>query len=80
MSDDTKDNNVIYLNKRLEFTTEAVPVVCKLAGETLKDVVILGESRDGTIKMITTQPDVADILFYIESAKFAIMQGGLEDE
>jgi len=80
MSDDTKDNNVIYLSKRLEFTSEAVPVVCKLAGETLKDVVILGEDHDGAIKMITTQPDVAEILFYLESAKFAMMQGGFDDE
>lgn len=80
MSDDTKDNNVIYLNKRLEFTSEAVPVVCKLAGEMLKDVVILGEDHDGVIKMITTQGDVAEILFYLESAKFAMMQGGLDDE
>ena len=57
-----------------------MPVVCKLAGETLKDVVILGEDHDGTIKMITTQPDVAEILFYLESAKFAMMQGGFDDE
>ena len=80
MSDDTKDSNVIYLSKRLEFTTESVPLVCQLAGETLKDVVILGEDYSGSIKMITTQSDVADILFYLESAKFAMMQGGLDDE
>jgi hypothetical protein len=80
MSDDTKDSNVIYLNKRLEFSSEAVPVVCKLAGEMLKDVVILGEDHDGAIKMITTQGDVSEILFYLESAKFAMMQGGFDDE
>ena len=57
-----------------------MPVVCKIAGETLKDVVILGEDHDGEIKMITTQGDVAEILFYLESAKFAIMQGGFDDE
>jgi hypothetical protein len=46
----------------------------------LKDVVILGEDHDGVIKMVTTQGDVAEILFYLESAKFAMMQGGLDDE
>lgn len=79
MSDDTKDNNVIYLNNSLEFTPEAVSVVCKLAGEKLTDVVILGSDNDGLIKMITTQEDVAEILFYLETAKFSIMQGGLDD-
>ena len=41
---------------------------------------MMGEDHDGAIKMITTQGDVAEILFYLESAKFAIMQGGFDDE
>jgi len=76
-----KVDNVAYLNKKLQFTQDPVPTVCELAGQTLKDVVILGEAEDGTIKMMTTQPDPAEILFYLESAKFAIMAGGgLDDE
>jgi len=55
--------------------------VCEVAGQMLKDVVIMGEAEDGTIKMMTTQPDPAEILFYLESAKFAIMAGGgLDDD
>jgi hypothetical protein len=34
-------------------------------------------ARDGTVKMMTTQEDVADILFYLESAKHAMMSEGL---
>lgn len=76
-----KSDNVVYLNNRLKFTQDPVPMVCELAGKTLKDVVILGEADDGTVKMMTTQPDPAEILFYLESAKFAIMAGGgLDDE
>ena len=43
-------------------------------------MVILGEAEDGTVKMMTTQPDPAEILFYLESAKFAIMSGGINDD
>ena len=76
-----KSDNVVYLNNKLKFTQDPVPMVCELAGQTLKDVVILGEADDGTVKMMTTQPDPAEILFYLESAKFAIMAaGGLDDE
>lgn len=75
MSEDMKDNNVVYLNKHLRLLSEPVPAVCEIAGELMQDVVILGTAKDGTIKMMTTQGDVADILFYLESAKFAIMQG-----
>lgn len=75
------DNNVVYLHSKLVFKAEPVPAVCELAGQILKDVVILGEAEDGSIKMMTTQPDPAEILFYLESAKFAIMaSGGLDDD
>lgn len=56
-----------------------VPTVCEIAGQTLKNVVILGETEDGEVKMMTTEPDIADILFYLESAKLAILSGGMND-
>lgn len=74
------DDNVVYLNNRLKFSEDPVPILCELAGQVLKDVVIMGEAEDGSIKMMTTQPDPAEILFYLESAKFAIMAGGGLDD
>ena len=74
------DDNVVYLHSKLVFKADPVPTVCELAGQMLKDVVIMGEAEDGTIKMMTTQPDPAEILFYLESAKFAIMAGGGLDD
>ncbi len=76
MTDDTRDNdNVVYLsgNKTVTFEKHPVPDVCELAGKTLQDVVILGEAEDGSIKMMTTQSSVPDILFYLETAKLAIL-------
>ena len=75
----SNDDNVVYLGNKLQFTADPVPQVCELAGQTLKDVVILGEAEDGTIKMMTTQPDAAEIIFYLESAKFRLLAGGMDD-
>ena len=57
-------DNVIYLHGKLVFK-RPVPTVCEVAGQMLKDVVILGEAEDGTVKMMTTQPDPAEILFIL---------------
>ena len=50
---------------------------CRQASD---DVVILGSDKEtGAIKMMTTQEDVADILFYLEVAKKAILDQGVHD-
>lgn len=71
-------DNVVHLKSRLNFTKDPVPTVCEMAGQMLKDVVILGEAEDGTIKMMTTQPDPAEIIYYLENAKFVLLAGGIE--
>lgn len=71
-------DNVVYLENKLNFTKDPVPSVCEMAGKMLKDVVILGEAEDGTIKMMTTQPDPAEIIYYLENAKFALLAGGMD--
>ena len=71
-------DNVVYLENKLNFTKDPVPTVCEMAGKMLKDVVILGEAEDGTIKMMTTQPDPAEIIYYLENAKFALLAGGMD--
>ena len=73
-------DNVIYLHSKLVFKKAPVPTVCEVAGQMLKDVVILGEAEDGTIKMMTTQPDPAEIIYYLENAKYAILAGGLDND
>ena len=74
-------DNVVYLEQpnKIEVVLDPVPVVCEYASKIYKDVVILGEAEDGSIKMMTTQEDVADILFYLESAKFSLLGAGLQE-
>ena len=74
-------DNVVYLEqpKKIEVVLDPVPVVCEYASKIYKDVVILGEAEDGSITMMTTQEDVADILFYLESAKFSLLGSGLQE-
>ncbi len=72
------DDNIIYFSKEQpkidKIDASAVEVLCDIAGRNLEDVVILGADKDsGAIKMMTTQEDVADILFYLEVAKKAIL-------
>lgn len=74
------DDNVVYLHSKLMFKADPVPTVCEVAGQMLKDVVILGEAEDGTIKMMTTQPDPAEIIYYLENAKYTLLAGGIYDD
>jgi len=74
------DDNVVYLNNKLKLSVDPVPAVCEIAGKILSDVVIIGEAEDGTIKMITTQPDAAEILFYLETARYSLMSGDMDED
>ena len=56
-----------------------MPVVCDYASKIYKDVVILIEPSSASPKMMTTQEDVADILFYLESAKFSLLGAALQE-
>ena len=42
--------------------------------------VYVAENKDGQVQMITTIADPAEVLWYMEAARFGIMTGGLEDE
>ena len=77
MTDGINDN-VVNFPKRMEVKFVSVPDLCEVAGKILEDVVILGGASDGSIKMLTSKEDVSDILFYLETAKFALMSEDLE--
>lgn len=74
------DNVISFPIHRMERTKDPVPVVCEIAGEIFKDIVIMGENHDGSIQMITTVSDPAEILWYMEAARFGIMAGSIDDE
>ena len=72
-------DNVIPFHK-VKRTTEPVPAICEVAGKVFKKVIIMGENHDGVVQMLTTVSDPADILWYMEAARFGIMTGNLEDD
>ncbi len=72
-------DNVIPFNK-IKKTREPVPVICELAGEAFKSVIIMGENHEGDVQMVTTVSDPAEVLWYMEAARFGIMTGNMEDE
>ena len=74
-------DNVINFPYKMKRTVKPVPLVCEMAAEQFDQIVILGSSdKDGMVQMITTMKDPADVLWHIESAKFAIMHGLEEEE
>lgn len=74
------DDKIVYLKHRLKLTKKPVVSVCEIAGDLLEDVVIMGKARDGTIKMMTTQPDAAELLYYLETAKYALLSGEMDED
>ena len=74
-------DNIIKFPYKMKRTVKPVPLVCEMAAEQFDQIVILGSSdKDGCVQMITTMKDPANVLWHIESAKFAIMHGLEEEE
>jgi hypothetical protein len=73
------NDNIVYLNERIKYMVDPVPMVCEVAGRMLSDVVIVGTGKDGSIKMMTTVEDIPDIVWYLETAKHSLLSGGLEE-
>ena len=73
-------DNVIPFRLKVKKTAEPVPAVCEVAGKIFKEIIIMGENHEGQVQMITTVSDPAEILWYMEAARFGIMTGGVDDE
>ncbi len=74
-------DNVINFPYKMRRTVKPVPMVCEMAADQFDQIVILGTSKeDHMVQMITTMKDPAEVLWHLESARFAIMQGLEEEE
>ena len=78
MSD--KEDNVVYLKNRVSRSTDPVPKVCEVASEIFEEIIILGQNKEGAVQMVTTIHDPAEMLWYMEAARFGIMLGATEDD
>jgi hypothetical protein len=74
-------DNVINFPYKMRRTVKPVPLVCEMAAEQFEQIVIVGTNKDDLmVQMVTTMKDPAEVLWHLESAKFAIMQGMEEEE
>jgi len=74
-------DNVVQFPYKIRRTVKPVPRVCELAAEQFEQIVVLGTGKeDKMVQMITTMKDPAEVLWHLESARFAIMQGLEEEE
>ena len=73
-------DNVIKFPYKMRRTVKPVSVVCEMAAEEFEQLVIMGQNKKGQVQMITTLGDPADVLWYMEAARFGIMQGLEEEE
>ena len=74
------DKIISFPVHRVKKTKEPVPMVCDVASQVFKEIIIMGENHEGQVQMITTVSDPAEVLWYMEAARFGIMTGGVEDE
>jgi|TARA_R110000803_G_scaffold32984_2_gene72344 hypothetical protein len=72
-------DNVINFPYKIKKTEKPIKAVCEMVANSFEDVVIIGVTKDKHIQMVTTMEDSADVLWNLENARFAIMQG-LEEE
>jgi len=80
MTDDA--DNVVYLKPKQKVSKvpmASVPAVCAIAAKMMDSAVIVGTAADGSIKMMTTIEDVAEIIWHLEAAKHSLMSGDFED-
>jgi len=72
-------DNVIHLDK-IRRTKTPVRSVCNMAAEEFRELVIIGEDKDGKIQMITTIPEPADLLWFLKVCEHGILTRGVEEE
>jgi len=74
-------DNILKFPYKVKRTAKPVPLVCELAAKQFDQVLIVGTNvEDGSVQMITTMKDPAEVLWHLESAKFGIMNGLEEEE
>ena len=57
----------------------SVPGVCGIAAKMMDSAIIVGTAADGSIKMMSTVEDVADMIWDLEAAKHSLMAVVFDD-
>jgi len=75
-------DNVVYLKPKPKVNKvprASVPAVCGIAAKMMDSAVIVGTAADGSVKMMTTIEDVAEVIWHLEAAKHSLMSGDFEE-
>ena len=75
-------DNVVYLKPKPKVSKvprASVPAVCGIATKMMDSAVIVGTAADGSVKMMTTIEDVAEVIWHLEAAKHSLMSGDFEE-
>ena len=72
------NDNIINFEKILK-SKDPVQKVCEIASKEFDDVMIIGEDKNGELRMITTMDNYADMMFMMEIIKLGIVTKGGED-
>jgi len=70
-------DNIINFEKILK-TKDPVKKVCDVASKEFRDVLLIGEDKNGELRMITTLENYADMMYMMEIIKMGIITKGAE--
>jgi|TARA_A100000172_G_scaffold67978_1_gene47726 hypothetical protein len=70
-------DNIINFEKILK-TKDPVKKVCDIASKEFRDVLLIGEDKNGELRMITTLENYADMMYMMEIIKMGIITKGAE--
>ncbi len=72
-------DNVIQLDS-IRKTKDPVARICNLASKEFKELLLIGENKEGQLKMVTTIEEPADMLYMLEIVKLGLITKGAENE
>ena len=70
-------DNIINFEKILK-TKDPVKKVCDIASREFREVILIGEDRNGELRMITTLDNYADMMYMMEIIKMGLITKGAE--
>jgi hypothetical protein len=66
------NDNIINFDS-IRKTKDPIKKVCDLASKEFKELIIIGEDKEGELKMITTLENYADINYIIDIIKIGLI-------
>lgn len=70
-------DNIINFEKILK-TKDPVKKVCDIASRDFREVILIGEDKNGELRMITTLDNYADMMYMMEIIKMGLITKGAE--